>query len=330
MNRGLTYLLLLFCFCESYAQVEQKEVLLLMGSRFEINIVAEDTATANRGIHLAKAEIRRIEQLISSWDANSETSRINANAGIKAVKVSKELFQLIERSKNISELTHGAFDISAVVISQLWNFDAEMEQIPEASKIKALKSRINHQNIVLNKEDNSVFLTEKGMRIGFGSIGKGYAAQKAADSLRYKGFNDGLINAGGDLYAWGTQSNGRPWQVGITDPGNKRKAKSWLSIRDQAIVTSGDYEKRTLINGKYYSHIIDPRTAMPVENNLKSVSVLAQNAEMADALATALFVLGVETGLYLVNHLPQVEALFITSENEILTSNHIQLHTIEQ
>lgn len=330
MKSYLIYIVLLGYSLSGLAQIEKQEVLLLMGSRFEITVVAEDAPKAMSGIALAKAEIRRIEALISSWDAKSQTSLINANAGIQPVVVDQELFELIARSKKIAELTHGAFDISAVVVSHIWRFDGGMTSLPSSSEIAQLKPLINYQNIILDAEESSVFLKEKGMSIGFGSIGKGYAAQKAAQLLQNKGIANGLINAGGDLYAWGHQTNGANWQVGITDPNNKANAKSWLAIQDQAIVTSGDYEKRVLLNGKYYSHIIDPRTAMPVENNLKSVSVVASNAELADALATALFVLGSKTGLYLVNQLPQVEALFITTTGDLIPSDNIQLNRIEE
>lgn len=329
MKRLLFYILCSFFSLSLFAQVEQTEVLLLMGSRFEITVVANDANQARDGIALAKAEIQGIEALISSWNDDSQTSQINANAGKQTVVVDFELYSLIERCKGISELTRGAFDISAVVVNRIWKFDGSMKALPSPDEVSHLKPLINYKNIILNPQDTSVFLQSKGMSIGFGSIGKGYAAQQAAILLQENGVTSGLINAGGDLYAWGHQANGDNWQVAITDPKNKEQAKSWLSIENQAIVTSGDYEKRVRFEDKYYSHIIDPRTALPVENNLKSVSVLASNAELADALATALFVLGSEIGLYLVNQLPQVEALFITAEGEIIYSDKIELNSID-
>ena len=330
MRRWWTYVVtFLFCF-SALAQVEQKEVLLLMGSRFEITVVAQDAKRASQGILLAIEEIKRIEALISSWDPKSQTSLINKNAGLQPVIVDSELYDLIVRSKSISELTHGAYDISAMAVGDLWHFDGSMQALPSTEAIAALKPKINYHHILLNPQEHSVLLKEKGMRIGFGSIGKGYAAQKASDLLQKQGYMSGLINAGGDLYAWGKQPSGEYWQVGITDPKSKDKAKSWLALKDQAIVTSGDYEKQVQIAGQYYSHIIDPRTAMPVDNNLKSVSVIASNAELADALATALFVLGSKTGLYLVNQLSQVEALFIDRDGGMVYSDNVFLNKVER
>lgn len=322
--------LLLVLICSLSAQVEKKEVLLLMGSRFEINVVSQSEALAAQQIQVAIAEIKRIEAIISSWDAHSETSGINRNAGIKAISVSPELFELIQRAIKISELTKGAFDITAVVMTDIWKFDGSMTSFPKTSIIEGKKKLIDYNNIILNEKDHSVFLKKKGMRIGFGSIGKGYAAQSTANLLKNNGINSGLINAGGDLYAWGTQADNTPWQIGIVDPQNKEKTYAWLDINNRAIVTSGDYEKTVVFNGVSYSHIIDPRTASPVSNGLHSVTIICNNAELADALATGVFVLGEEVGLYLINQLEGVEVILVNEKKKILTSQHIELNPVKR
>lgn len=309
--------------------VEELEVLLLMGSRFEIHVIADDEARAKEQLNVAIGEIRRIEAMISSWNADSETSRINTQAGIQAVPVSAELFSLIERSIQISKLTQGAFDITAVVMNKLWKFDGSMKAFPSEDEISDLSSLIDYNNIILDKKKQTVFLKKKGMKIGFGSIGKGYAAQSAAQILKANGIKSGVINAAGDLYAWGKSLDNTPWQVGIIDPKEKEKMYAWVDIEDMAIVTSGDYEKTIEINGKQYSHIIDPRTAYPVSNGVRSVTIISNNAEFADALATGVFVLGSEVGLYLVNKLDGVEAIIVNVQKEIITSNNVHLNMEE-
>lgn len=314
----------------TWSQSEEKRVLLLMGSRFEIHLIAPSQAIANDAIDEAIDEIKRIESVISSWDKNSESSKINAQAGIEAVKVSQELIGLIERAIKISELSHGAFDITAVVMNELWKFDGSMQSLPPEADITALQANINYKNIIIDKKESTVFLKKKGMKIGFGSIGKGYAAYKSSELLKQKGIKHGLINAGGDLYAWGNQINGLPWKIGIVDPKDKTKTYSWLDIKDMAVVTSGDYEKRVTINGNDYSHIIDPRTAYPVNNGLRSVTIIAPNPEFADALATGIFVLGPKTGLYILNQLQGCEGIFVNNKGEITSTEGVSLKPIEK
>ncbi len=262
-----------------------------MGSRFDITIVAENEKVGNDFIDIATNEIKRIENLISSWDSLSETSLIIKYSGIKPVKVDKELFDLIARSIKISELTDGAFDISYASMDRLWKFDGSMKQLPTNEEIAASVSKVGYKNIVLDPQKQTVFLKLKGMRIGFGALGKGYAADKAKELLISLGVKGGIINASGDLTTWGTQPDGNPWMVGITNPLNKEKVFSWFPINGNAVVTSGNYEKFVEFNGKKYTHIIDPRTGWPA-SGLTSVSIFAPKAELADALATSVFVMG--------------------------------------
>ena len=298
-----------------------------MGSRFDITVVADDESTAERYIDLAAAEITRIERLISSWDPNSQTSEINANAGIKAVKVAPELFELIERSIKISELTDGAFDVTYASMDRIWKFDGSMTHMPKDSTIKASVSKVGYQNIVLDKTANSVFLTKKGMKIGFGAIGKGYAADKAKALLIENGVSAGIINASGDMNSWGEQPNGDKWKVAIVNPKNKNKAFAMLPITNGAVVTSGNYEKYVEFDGKRYSHIIDPRSGYP-SSGIISVTLFAPKAELADALATSVFVMGKEVGLDRINQLPNIECVIVDTEGQIFTSNNIEIEKL--
>ena len=323
MKNNVTLLLLLFSL-STFAQENFKRTLILMGSRFDITVVASNEKEGNEYIDSAIFEIARIEKLISSWDVNSETSLINKLSGIKPIKVDKELFGLIERSIAISTLTNGAFDISYASMDRIWNYDGTMREMPSEEKISSSIKKVGYQNIIIDKEAQTVFLKLKGMKIGFGAIGKGYAADKAKALLIEKGVKAGIINASGDLNAWGKQANGRDWMVAITNPLNKNKVFSWLPINDSAIVTSGNYEKFISFNGIRYSHIIDPRTGYP-STGIISTSIMTSNAELADAISTSVFVMGVETGLDFINQLKGVDCIIIDEQNKIHTSNNIKL-----
>ena len=324
--------LLLFTFiftftASAFGQQMYRRTLKLMGSRFDISVVAKDSIKGALYIDLAINEITRIEKLISSWDANSQTSLINKNAGIKPVKVDAELLDLIKRSLAISKLTDGAFDISYASMDKIWTFKGTMKTMPSEADIKTSVEKVGYQNIILNEENQTVYLKLKGMKIGFGAIGKGYAADMAKKLLISKGVSAGIINASGDMNTWGKQPNGEYWKVGITNPLNKNKSFGLLPIKNGAVVTSGNYEKYVILNGKRYSHIIDPRTGYPT-NGILSVTVFAPKAELADALATSVFVMGIEVGLNRINQLPNIECIIIDDNGNIHKSKHINIEKI--
>ena len=323
MKELITSIIILYSIV-GIAQQPYKRTLKLMGSRFEITVVANDSNQAHELIDTAVAEITRIEKLISSWDENSQTSEINRNAGIKPVKVDVELFELIERAISISKLTDGAFDISYASMDRIWKFDGSMKVMPSAEDIASSVSKVGFQNIILDKTNSTVFLKLEGMKIGFGAIGKGYAADKAKDLLITKGASSGIINASGDMNIWGKQPNGKEWKVAITNPMDKNKVFALLPITNGAVVTSGNYEKYVTLNGKKYSHIIDPRTGYP-STGIISVTVFAPKAELADALATSVFVMGKEVGLDRINQLPKIECIIIDDEGNILKSKNIKI-----
>ena len=307
-----------------YSQSVYTKTLKLMGSRFDISVVANSELEGNSYIDMAVSEITRIEKLISSWDAQSQTSEINRNAGIKPVMVDDELFQLIKRAIKISKLTNGAFDISYASMDKVWFFDGSMKEMPTEEAIKNSVAKVGYQNIILDETNHSVFLKLEGMKIGFGAIGKGYAADRAKALLQSRGVTSGIVNASGDLNAWGTQPDGNDWMVAIVNPLNKDKVFSWMPIKNSAVVTSGNYEKYVKFNNVLYTHIIDPRTGYPATGIL-SATVFTANAELADALATSIFVMGVETGLDFVNQLNGVECIIVDKDNKIKTSKNINL-----
>lgn len=308
-----------------FCQLHQVDtVLLLMGSRFEIAAIHQHKKNAKDALVAAIKEIDRIENLISTWKPSSQTSAINKAAGIQPVKVDREVFNLVSRAKKVSELTGGAFDISFGPLGDAWNIAGKMGRIPDTSAIDAALPLVNYQNIVLNREQQSVFLAKKGMKIGFGALGKGYSANRAKKIMVAAGIKSGLVNAGGDLTAWGNQPNGAPWKIGIADPEKKTRYAAWLEVNEACVATSGNYEKFFEVNGVKYSHIINPQTGYPAQG-IKSVTILCPDAELADALATSVFVLGVEKGLELVNRLKHAECLILDNQNKFWQSYGLNL-----
>jgi thiamine biosynthesis lipoprotein len=296
-----------------------------MGNRFEISVVSEDENWANERIENAISEISRIEQLLTTFKPDSQTNLINDNAGIKPVRVDKEVFDLIQRSLKISNLTQGAFDITYGSIDKsLWNFDTKMTSLPDKETAKNMVKLIDYQKVILNQDNNSVFLKEEGMRIGFGGIGKGYAAEMAKQLMIKEGVKSGVVNASGDLTTWGNQPDGKQWTIGIADPNHKNKTFSSLNISNMAVATSGDYEKFVMIGGKRYSHTINPKTGLPI-TGIKSVTIIAPNAELADSLATPVTVMGVKVGLDLINQIKGIACVIIDDNDKLFTSKNINI-----
>ncbi len=301
------------------AQEVYKKGTLLMGVDFEFTVVADNQRQADEFINSAMNECIRVENLISSWKESSQTSKINRNAGIKPVKVDRELLQLIKRSKRISELTNGLYDISYASVDKIWYFNQPMPQLPDSITIKKSVAKINYKNISIDEKNSTVFLKQKGMKIGFGSIGKGYVAEKVKSLLKKKGVQAGLINAGGDLTTWGKHPITDKWLIQIANPDNILKNAGQFELKDNSVVTSGNYAKYIEFNGKRYSHIIHPKTGWPV-SGLKSVTIFCKNTELADALATAVFVMGKKQGLALINQLNGIECLLIDDKNKLHSS----------
>jgi thiamine biosynthesis lipoprotein len=240
------------------------------------------------------------------------------------VQVDQEVYDLIYRSLKISKLTQGAFDITYGSIDKsLWNFDTHMTALPDQETARKMVRLINWRNVLLDENNCTVFLKEKGMRIGFGGIGKGYAADKARQLLHRNGVRSGVVNAAGDLITWGQQANGSPWTVGIADP-NTKHPFSYLNISNMAVATSGNYEKFAMIGGKKYSHTIDPKTGLPV-GGIKSVTIMCSSAELADAMATPVMVMGIRAGLDLIDQLQHMACIIIDDHNRIYTSHNIKI-----
>jgi thiamine biosynthesis lipoprotein len=301
----------------------------MLGSPFEMTVVATDTVQGNQYINQAINEVKRIENLISDWIPTTQISKVNQNAGIAPVKVEKEVFELIVRANKISKLTNGAFDISYASMDKIWKFDGSLKEMPTEEAIKNSVAKVGYQNIILNENESTIFLKNKGMKLGLGGIGQGYIADKVKALLIENGCKSGIVNVSGDIFAWGKQPDGKPWTVAIVNPMNKNKVFATFPLEDSAVETSGSYEKFVTFNGKRYSHIIDPRTGYPA-TGIVSVSVFAKTTELADALATGIFVLGIDVGLDLVNQIKGIECIIVDDKGVVHNSKNIDLKKFDK
>ncbi|HUH75439.1 MAG TPA: FAD:protein FMN transferase [Chitinophagales bacterium] len=317
----LIFALLFSCAEMTHSQTVRKRNTVLMGSEFDITIVAKDSLSAENYIDQAIAEIARIENLISDWKSTSQVSEVNQNAGIRPVKVDLEVFKLTQRAIEFSKITDGAFDISFAAMDKIWKFDGSMTSLPDEATLSKAIEKVGYQNIILDSVEMTVFLKLPGMKIGFGATGKSYAADKAKALMIVHNVEAGIINASGDITTWGNPPNGHPWKIGINHPFKLYKSADILKIKNGAIVTSGDYQKYAEINGKRYSHIINPTTGMP-STELTSVTVIGKNAETANAFSTAIMVIGKKGGLQLLKKSPDFAGLIINNSGKIIKSKN--------
>lgn len=303
--------------------MQHKIRLKLMGSAFEIIVIEDNQILAEKLLKEAVEEIKRIENELTEFDENSFTSLININAGIQPVKVTEEVYQLLKRCQNISHITQGAFDITISPLKKLYNFKNGDFTFPEKNKIQDVLKLTGFEHLKL-LPDNTVYLTKKGMRISFAAIGKGYAADCVKKKWLQHQLKGGAVNASGDLCVFGNQEDGNPWKIGIQHPDDKNKMLFSIPLREGAIATSGDYEQYFIKDGIRFSHTIHPKTGLPIKG-IKSVSILHSSAELCDALATAVYVMGAEVGLHFINQLPNTHAVIINSENKVFLSDNIEV-----
>jgi len=301
-------------------RVQQK----LMGSAFELLVVEEDPARANKLLETGIIEIRRLEKLLSEFSPESYTSRINSNAGREAVVVENEIDQLLERCKRISSITGGTFDITVGPLKKLYNFKRSLINFPDKKTIRKTLRKTGYQNLLLSEKTSSVYLVKEGMYISFAAIGKGYAADRVKKIWQEAGLESGYINASGDLTVFGSKPDGSSWKLGIANPDNTREMLYYIPVHSACIATSGDYEQYFMSGGKRYSHNIHPKTGLPLLG-IKSVSVISPSAELSDALATAVYVMGPDAGIDFVNQLPDTHCIIISENNAHYFSKNLDL-----
>ena len=322
MKKALLFLFLLSAL-DAGAQTLGKRTTLLMGSRWDITLVAKDSLTAEQYIDTVIAEVSRIENLISDWKPQTQVAQVNGNAGIRPVKVDREVFELAQRALHLSQITGGAFDISFAAMDRIWKFDGSMTEMPSAEMIKKSVEKVGYKNIILDSINSTIFLKLPGMKIGFGALGEGYAADKCRDLMLAKGIRAGIINGSGDMSTWGKQPDGRYWEVGISNPVRKGAILAAVPLKQGAVVTSGNYEKFVVFNNKRYSHIINPATGYPA-TGLTSVTVFGPSAETANGFSTSMMVLGKDAAIDLMQKFPAYTYIMITDEGRIFSSPQLK------
>jgi FAD:protein FMN transferase len=296
-----------------------------MGTVVQITFWTDDEAKAAEAAEAVFSEFRRLDAMMTTWTEDSEISRINAAAGVKAIKVSDETFKVIARALDVSKKSKGVFDITVGAFQGLWKFDEDKDgTVPEPAEVKARLALIGWKNVVLDRKRRTVKLKKKGMKITLGGIAKGYAVDAAAKILWDRGFVDFILQAGGDMYVSGKKGD-KPWAVGIRDPRGKRDDSFALApIENHSFSTSGDYERFVLTADKVrYHHILDPRTGFPATKS-RSVTILAKDAFTADAWSKVLFILGADEAMKLVEQLDDFEAVWVTADNQVKMSSGLK------
>lgn len=311
-------LFLIFSAVDGSSQALRKRTTKLMGSRWDITLVAKDSASAEQNIDTVIAEVGRIENLISDWKPTSQISQVNSNAGIKPIKVDREVFALTQRAIHFSKITNGTFDVSFAAMDKIWKFDGSMKAMPTPKAIKKSVEKVGYKNIILDSINSTIFLKLKGMKIGFGALGEGYAADQSRKLMLSKGIKAGIVNGSGDMSTWGKQPNGSDWNIGLTNPMREDTIIAIVPLKQGSVVTSGSYEKFVVFNGKRYAHIINPKTGYPA-TGLCSVTVFGPSAETANGFSTSMMVLGKNAGLTLLKKYPAYSCIIIADDGRIFS-----------
>ncbi|MBN2375829.1 MAG: FAD:protein FMN transferase [Sedimentisphaerales bacterium] len=294
----------------------------LMGTFARIQLRCDSEQVGRQAIESAQAALAEVDRLMSTYREDSELSEINRRGAREPVKVSAETFQILQRAEKFSQISDGAFDITVSPLINLWKSSARENRLPSADELARTGKVIGYEKLILSSPDESrVSFAVDGMKINVNAIAKGYAVDRALAATRKPGVIAGLVDIGGEIACFGSDAPDKPWRVGIQDPFAEdldnplsQKARWVIELNDCAIATSGNYRQYITIQGRKFSHIIDPRTGRPADL-LPSVTIIAPNTADADALATAVSVMGPEKGLELINSLSQTEGFFITGTN---------------
>lgn len=292
----------------------------LMDTLVQSTVFAREAIQGQNALQAAYQEMIRLEGLLDRHHPDSEVTQINRAAGREPAPVSPETLLIIEQAQEFAVLTGGAFDITVGPLLRLWRFADGGGQVPPEESLRAAAALVDFRQIEVDRPAGSVFLRKNGAEIDLGGIAKGFVADRAVEVLRRSGVTSASVDAGGDIRLIGAKPDGSPWRIGVRHPRERRGIIAVLELRDSAVVTSGDYERYFLFEGTRYHHLLDPATGRPA-GGLVSVTVVAPEAMTADALSTAVFVLGRERGLELVESLPGIEALLVTAELEVVYSS---------
>lgn len=285
----------------------------LMGTRVSVELWADDEARGRELVADVMQEYRRIDDAMSTYKPASEISQVNAHAAEAPMAIGAELFGLVQRSLELSVASRGAFDITYDSVGYLYDFRAR--QRPTAEQIEERLEAVDYRHVVLDDERGTIFFKAAGVRINLGGIAKGYVVERAAAMLRSRGVEHALLNAGGDTRVIGDR-RGQPWIVGIRHPRVADQVVTRLPLVDEAISTAGDYERYFEEDGRRYHHIINPATGRPTEGIL-TVTVIGPDGTLTDGLDTAIFVLGVEEGLKLIESYPEYETIIVDAAGQV-------------
>jgi len=296
---------------QKYRLKPLKQTEMIMGTLVEITVIPAN----EKAIKEAFEALKKVDALMSTYKEDSEISILNREG---KAQVSEETLEVIEDAIKFSNLTDGAFDITCRPLINLWKKAKKEEKVPTEEEIEEAISLVGYQRIIL--EANQIRLEKEGMQIDLGGIAKGYAVDKAIEALKKNGIKRALVNAGGDLYALGTDRQGEKWQIGVQDPREEDKIIDIIKVKDKAVATSGDYRRYFTLEGKRFSHIVNPKTGLTVQDVPMSVTIIGPDATTTDALSTGVFVLGPEEGMKLIESLPEVEGMIISEGMKKLTS----------
>ena len=297
---------------------------LTMGSELHLFAWTADDARALAAFDSVFNEFDRLDGLLSVWRDGSDVVRVNQAAGDHAVAVGPDILQVLRVARQVSECTDGKFDVTFGALSDVWKFDQDQDNVvPGPEQIRARLPLIDYRRVIVREDDHTVTLARRGMRMHLGGIGKGYAVDRGVALLRAAGIHDFMIQAGGDFYVSGLRGD-RPWRIGIRDPrGPADRSFAALDLSDGTFSTSGDYERSFMKDGRRYHHILDPGTGQPAQG-CRSVTIVANQATLADGLSTGVFLLGPVKGMALIERLPDVEGVIVSSTNEVLVSSGLK------
>ncbi len=292
----------------------------IMGTRIMVQLWAEDPVAGEQAIDAVMADMQHIDDTMSTYKPTSEVSKVNAQAAAAPVRISTDLFQLLQTALHYSEITEGAFDITYASVGYLYDFRAHVH--PTEQQIDAALPAVNYRHVLLDPQAQTVRFSRPGVRIDLGGIAKGYAVDRGIAILKARGYSHALVNAGGDSRVIGDRF-GEPWVVGISDPNHPDRYFTRIPLENTAYSTSGDYERYFDENGVRYHHIIDPHTGHSA-SKVRSATVLAPTATQTDGLSKTAFVLGPEEALRIYAKLPDVEAVFVTPDGRVLYSKGLE------
>jgi FAD:protein FMN transferase len=322
----LVFLLVLVVGCAGIGPPSQKVAVkraqMHMGTLVTITAVAADLEAGHKAIQAGFNEIKRLERLLSTWVPESELSQVNAEAGRRPVTVSQETLDLLDRSMEIARLTEGGFNIAVGPAVEAWSV-TERQHIPSDGELEQLKSLVDWTRIQLNRHDQNIFLPHKGMKIDVGGIGKGYAADRAAEEMKKAGARGGVVALSGDIKTFGSLPDAAGFPVGIKHPRKEGAVIAVIDLQDEAISTAGDYERFFERDGVRYHHILDPQTLQPARF-CQSVTVIGKEGVLVDGLDTGIFVLGPKRGMALVERLAGVEAVIIDDQGTMTLSSGLR------